>query len=57
MSNDSRKAFVVIQYPLDREFQSVYQMELVVIDHGGVSGLLSHLILDQHGTKSIICVI
>ena len=38
-SNDSNRADVIIQYPLDREFKEVYQMQLVVIDKGGVSGL------------------
>jgi hypothetical protein len=38
-SNDSKRADVIIQYPLDREFKEVYQMQLVVIDKGGVSGL------------------
>jgi hypothetical protein len=41
-SNDSKRADVIIQYPLDREFKEVNQMQLVVIDKGGVSGLCSN---------------
>ncbi len=29
----------MIQYPLDREFQAIYDMQLVVMDEGGLSGL------------------
>ncbi|XP_028409982.1 protocadherin-like protein isoform X2 [Dendronephthya gigantea] len=38
-SNSSKKAEILIQYPLDREFQDRYDMQLVVIDNGGVSDL------------------
>ena len=42
LRNDSKGvalADVVVQYPLDREYDDTYQMQLVVIDDGGVSGM------------------
>jgi hypothetical protein len=44
-NNNSNRADVIIQYPLDREFKEVYQMQLVVIDEDGASGLCSNLML------------
>ena len=36
--NDPNKGIVFVQSPLDREYQSVYDMELVAKDNGGVMG-------------------
>lgn len=39
----SKKAFLQVTYPLDRESQEIYTMQLVVMDDGGISGLYSYL--------------
>ena len=55
-SNNSKKADILIQYPLDREFQDRYDMQLVVMDNGGVSGTYVGVIQQSIFTVTQYCI-
>ena len=59
LSGEPKKALLWVTYPLDRELQEIYTMQLVVIDDGGISGLYLYLIqyISLHLLSSLCSIV